>query len=170
MTSPVRQIFPPLTPAFIGVGFVVAMRAKIASGDGAVSREWIVVSRWGEGLEYLSIARTFAPVGHGQGPPLRVAPRWTLLARLLRLPGAMVRPTFLFAAGLPVDMSLAGMFTPAEGHVRLSGPQDAPGLRAEGRYLEQPGQPAWRMEGRRAPWFGEFIERAPAEASPKNQV
>ena len=50
---------------------------------------------------------------------------------------------------------------PAEGCVRLSGRRDAPRLQAEGRCLDHDGMPAWRLDGDRAPWGGEFIEDVP---------
>lgn len=146
--------FRPVGPT---TGFVVAMRAKFVPTMGPVRREWIIVSRWGANGDHLSISRTFVQADRDKKPPLQLTPCWTMLGRL-KLPSDGVRPVFLFSAVRPAPVALTGVFTPAEGFVRLSGRRDAPRLHAEGRYLEQCGRSRWRLDASRVPWFGEFVE------------
>jgi hypothetical protein len=153
----------PSLPNGHGVGFVVAMNARFTIADAPPAREWVIVSRWGSGGDYLSIARTFVAAAEGETAPIQLTPRLTVLALLLRLPPAAARPAFLFAQALPDRVSLAGTFMPAEGYVRLLGRRDTPRLHAEGRCLAQGGHSAWRVDGVRVSWFGEFIEGMQAE-------
>lgn len=132
------------------------MRARIAPGD-AGAFEWIIVSRWGVQARYLSLARTFRAALAGQGAPLDLAPVWTVIARKLFLPPAR-HECFLLQARPPARVGMAGAFTPAEGHIRLSGAQHSLRVFAEGRYPAQAGAAAWRLAASRKPWMGEYWE------------
>ena len=41
------------------------MRAKLTTAKAPAGREWIIVSRWGDGGDHLSIARTFVAATEG---------------------------------------------------------------------------------------------------------
>ena len=133
------------------------MRARITLGD-AKGCEWIIVSRWGADGRYLSVARSFRAAWAGESAPIDLAPVWTAVARQLRLPHAS-HTCFSLQRTAPARVGMAGAFTPAEGHVRLSGDHGTLRLFTEGRYPWQDGKLAWRLTATRKPWIGEYIER-----------
>lgn len=141
-------------------GFVMGMRARLTTTWSPAWDEWIIVSRWGEAGEHLSVGRTKIPALPGQDAPIDLTPRQTALASLLRLPFDSGPPTFLFVQRQPVSVSVAGRFASAEGYVRLHGRDARSRLRAEGRCLAGASRPAWHIEAVRVAWIGEFIEGA----------
>lgn len=144
-------------------GFVVAMRARLRQDATQVRREWLIVARWGEGGQYLSISRCLLPAAPGAGAPLALAPRETALAVLLPVPRSEHAPGFLFVRRLPPRMVVAGTFVPLEGFARLRARGTRLALTAEGRS-PRAGAGAWRLDGVRAPWGGEFLDRLPDAA------
>ena len=139
-------------------GFVIAMRARLTTTRSPPREEWIIVSRWGEAGEYLSIGRTKVPVVAGQDAPIDLTPHQTALALMLRLPFNSGPPTFLFVQRQPAALTVAGRFASAEGYVRLHGDDAMSRLRAEGRCLAGTFRSAWHLEAVRAAWIGEFVE------------
>lgn len=155
---PPDTTFPP-APAPSAPGFVVAMRARIALGGPSIA-EWLIVARWGAQGEYLSLGRTFRDARRGAAP-INLAPVWTVVGRLLRLPPAG-HASFLLTAAPPAE-AVAGAFAPAEGHVRLSGRPGAlrlfaEGMHADAGHLERAWPTGWRLRGEQRAWIGEFME------------
>ena len=66
--------------------------------------------------------------------------------------------TFRLAPSLPDQMTVAGVFVPAEGYVRLYGNGPTLRVRSKGQCLGPALRCAWHMEAARATWIGEFIE------------
>jgi hypothetical protein len=148
-------------PGGVRSGFVLAMRAQVRQAEGGALREWLIVSRWGEGGRYLSLSRCLVHAVPGATAPIALTPRETMLATLLPVPRSERTPSFLFLRKLPPRIVLAGIFLPVDGYARLQGSDARMHLTAEGRYTRARGGGAWRMDGLRAPWPGEFLEDEP---------
>ncbi len=138
----------------------MAMRARLTITGRPPWEEWIIVSRWGEAGEHLSVGRTRVPALPGQEAPIDLRPRQTALASWSRSPLGSGPPAFLFVRRQPASVSVAGRFAPVEGHVRLYGDDAMPRLRARGRCLAGVSGSAWYIEAARVPWIGEFVEGA----------
>jgi hypothetical protein len=123
--------------------------------DRAPRREWLIVSRWGEGGRFLSISRCLIPVVTASAP-FGLSPVETALAVLIPAPGAERTPGFLFARRLPARMVLAGTFMPVEGYACLRHRTGRLRLTAEGRCM--PRADAWRLDASQEPWDGEFLD------------
>lgn len=140
------------------LGFVVAMRASFTTANQDSRKEWIVVSRWGAGGEFLSVARTELDASQERAP-IDLTPRQSAIGLLLSVPSREHgSATFLFCQRLPDGMPVAGHFVPAQGCARLTGSGLAVELFAEGRFVGQGGAADWQVEAVRAPWIGEFVE------------
>lgn len=154
------------TPAMmVPEGFVVAMRGSFSlapygtpfragggAGTGQAQTTWLIVCRWGQEGEYLSIARAEGP--DQPLPPLGLRPQATFLG--LRLAETRSRiangqgngqdgqagegPSFLLVRHLPPGVSVAGVFHPTDGIARLTGPAGALRLDAAGRYAHLRGE------------------------------
>lgn len=170
-------------------GFVMAMRASLGRAPydaphraGLRHAGWLILCRWGAEGEFLTIAEAGPAEGPADAPPpLGLRPCTTFLG--LRLAGGGEGENFLLTRHLPAGMTVAGIFQPSDGIARLFGPASALRLEAAGRSafrrgLGEAGEVridapdpslggaeafAWRMEGWRAPWLGEFL--APGESS-----
>jgi len=134
-------------------GFVVAMRAKRATGIGESAYEWVIVSRWGPDGLYLAFAWTgvSAPVDQA---PIQLTPLGTALATRVDATSS----TFMLADSLPEHITVAGEFLPATGYVCLYGRGADLRLESEGRLIRQSPGPAWYIEAVRVPWLGEFFQ------------
>ncbi|SDE03385.1 hypothetical protein [Belnapia rosea] len=164
-------------------GFLMAMRGSLAEAPyGAPHRsgpprpEWLILCRWGEAGEFLTIGRAGPAEGPEDAPPpLGLRPHATLLGLGLAAMGE--GDSFLLVRYLPPGLTVAGTFHPSDGIVRLSGPASVLRLEAAGRYahrraigeageqrldLPDPAKGvadalAWRLDARRVPWLGEFL-------------
>ena len=165
-------------------GFVLAMAASSAFSEygrpTAVHRrrrEWIVVSRWGEEGEFLSVSTAGECLDGMELAPGGLKPHNTLLGLLV--PDASEGPssTFLLVRQPPWPLRLAGVFFPAEGYARLEGPAGKLKLSARVRYSHSrgfedgreilkdvpdpaPAAPeamAWLIDAERRPWIGDLI-------------
>ena len=135
-------------------GFVVAMRARVWRPGRARSTEWIIVSRWGEGGKYLSLARTLVRAPGNSPMPIGLAPRHTALAILNMAPAEIGLQRFLIARTLPSSIGVAGRFLALDGCVGL---RVEPGnLRLHGQGICGDARP-WRLRAARVPWTDEFL-------------
>ena len=130
------------------------MRARIWRPYRAPSKEWIIVSRWGDGGEYLSLARTLVPAPGGSPMPIGLAPRHTALAMLSAAPADIGLQRFLIVRDLPSSIGVAGRFLALDGCVGLR--CDASNLRLRGQGICKDAHP-WRLQAARVPWTDEFL-------------
>ena len=135
-------------------GFVVAMRAHISRPGCEHEAEWIIVSRWGRGGEFLSLARTLVPAPHGAPLPIGLAPRQTALATSTGPAGSRRAVHFALVRNLPGDIVVAGRFLVLQGVVTLL-------VRGENLRLIGKGSSAvvgpWRLQAQRVRWADEFF-------------
>jgi hypothetical protein len=163
-------------------GFVMAMRARVAQlsidqmhqPTNAVIPDWLIVSRWGEASQYLTISSAMGELAAADGAesrdaPLGLHPRRTWFG-VLTPDREGAGSLFLFNRALPEDVPIAGDFAPAEGYARLIAAEDG-GFRlvavarelAEARPLapEQKltaSPAAWHLVAERRPWQGEVLD------------
>jgi|SRR3984885_12125118 hypothetical protein len=154
MTSQPLANCPPCSTAH---GFVVAMRAKLLNAPNPARFEWLIVSRWGNEGENLSIGWTSQPALSGEAP-INLTPNKTSLAVLPPETAADTPATFRLAPSLPGQVMVAGEFVPAEGYVRLYGAGLSLRVRLKGLCLSCRVRSTWEVEASRAAWLGEFIE------------
>ncbi len=172
------------------VGFVVAMAAEIGTARPCqsqrrreTSNEWLIVARWGRDGEYLTVSRTGMGRGVGAMAPIDLAPTMTCIGMLtpdtgdlaVGAHGAAASDLFTLTRHLPEGVTVAGVFAPADGFIRLRGPVEAMLLTASARDTggptiapvdaARPGIGAcadlaatWNIRASRQPWDGEFIE------------
>jgi hypothetical protein len=133
------------------------MHARLTAADQASSREWLIVTRWGIEGEYLSLARTCVPARGGTAP-IQLRPKQTALAVLQRSSPTETSSIFLFCRRPPMPVSVAGIFMPTEGKLRLHGYGATLRLSANGLGIGLMSNTAFRMRAVRASWFGEYIE------------
>ena len=138
-------------------GFVVAMRAKLINLPLPARFEWLIVSRWGDNLQHLSIGWTSQPAATDEAP-MNLTPNKTSLAVLPDMQDAQTPATFHLAPALPGQVTVAGDFAPAEGLVRLYGIGPKLRVRLKGQCLSCDVPNTWLVEATRAAWIGEFIE------------
>lgn len=138
-------------------GFVVAMRAKLINLPLPARFEWLIVSRWGNHLQHLSIGWTSQPATAGEAP-MNLTPSKTSLAVQPEVADAETPATFHLAPALPGQVTVAGDFAPAEGLVRLYGTGPQLRVRLKGQCLSCEVPNTWLIEATRANWIGEFIE------------
>ena len=165
-------------------GFVLAMSANIAFSEYGKptaihgrAREWIVVSRWGEEGEYLSISTAGECQDNALSAPGGLKPRNTLLGLLVSDSPDEPSSTFLLVRQPPRSVQLAGVFFPAEGYAHLEGPAGQLRLSARVRYSHSrgfengreilkdvpdpaPAAPeamAWLIDAERCSWIGDLI-------------
>lgn len=134
------------------LGFVVAMRAQAA---GAAPAEWLIVARWERG-GMLSISWTGA-IAACDDAPLDLAPKRTVIGVREGADEAGCHTSFQLLAAQPVNVTVAGLFIPAAGTVRLSGANCGLRLRCMGRALADVTARRWDLKAGRAPWIGEFV-------------
>jgi hypothetical protein len=174
-----------MTPgAVLEKGFVLAMLADSAISEYGrptvihrKSREWIVVSRWGEEGEYLSISTAGECVENTESAPSGLKPRKTLLGLLVSESSSEPSSTFLLVRQRPRPVQLAGVFFPAEGFAHLQGPAGSLRLSVRARYSHSrgfengreilkdvpdpaPASPeamAWLVDAERRSWIGDLI-------------
>jgi hypothetical protein len=182
--------YPPDSPAItmadrtVAEAFVLAMRAELADAPyGApyatepAQREWLIISRWGQSAEYLTLSRTGIAADDSVQAPEGLYPRETFLG--VRVASPPTEPCFLLLRHQPCGTAVAGDFVPSDGFIRLSGPTGALRLTGAGRhallrgvrngstiYADVPWPPegaagaqAWAITAMRCPWRGEFVER-----------
>jgi hypothetical protein len=167
------------------VGFVVALAADVGTAKYErpsrilrTRREWLIVSRWGADGEYLTLSNTRMTPDALSPAPISLAPRSTCLGVLLSDQEDGMVSTFLLVRRLPLGITLAGTFSPADGFVRLHGPIEAMRLTGSARYAHSigwskaglvcgdvpdpppnaRGAAAWHIEAVRRQWDGEFVE------------
>jgi hypothetical protein len=114
-------------PQRIPEGFVVAMRASVALAcEGPPFRpdrrltDWLIVSRWGVGAEYLTIAFSGVPAGDAEAAPVGLEPQATVLGRLAWEDQASAESIFILLRKRPPGIPLAGEFIPIEGFARVA--------------------------------------------------
>lgn len=144
-------------PQRIPEGFVVAMRASIALAcEGPPFRpdkrltDWLIVSRWGVGAEYLTIAFSGVPTGDAEAAPIGLEPQATVLGRLAWEDPASAESIFILLRKRPPGIPLAGEFMPVEGFARVARNSGNGALRlaAAGRHARCGGRAAPSNEGR----------------------
>lgn len=129
------------------LGFVTAMHARFVCG-GLTRHEWIIVARWGAG-DCLSVGLTGTAVAGASIPPEQLSPKHSLFAHRCGL-------AFKCKAALPEGVTLAGIFIPTSGTLRLFRRHPDLTLRGAGACVSS--QAPWRLAAVQAPWVGAFIE------------
>ena len=142
-------------------GFVIVMRGRVELSDRSHWQEWLIVARWGDGGEFLSVSRTCIRARGGPAP-IGLKPRQTALARQVSMPSWRAKQSFLFVRRLPQGIRLAGEFVRIDGYLRLR--CNASDLIGEGR-CSAPNRRDWRLSATHVPWVGEFFETANANAA-----
>jgi hypothetical protein len=137
-------------------GFVIALRARLWRPGVPAERHWLIASRWGAEVQFLSVAFAAPADRRGTVAPPGLAPRATLLA-LAAHPAALAYT--LADRPLP-STTLAGTFLPARGTARL-----APGARPLRLVISgtraEAGAEAWQpflLRAVGADWPDQFIE------------
>ncbi len=138
------------------------MRAKLVNAPSPARFEWLIVSRWGDSGEHLSIGWTSQPAATTEAP-IHLIPNKTSLAVLRREADAETPVTFDLAPALPDQVTVAGDFVPAQGYVRLYGTGPKLRVRLKGQCLATAIRNMWHVEATRAAWLGEFIELPPSQ-------
>ena len=163
-------------------GFVVAMAAEISLAfyerPVAVLRkvnQWIIVSRCGPNLEFMTAANAAGTVAPNVDAPIGLAPINTAVGILMSETAS--ESMFLLVRRQPIQLPVAGAFFPADGYMRIFETQGTVGLRSEGRHAHSFGRldnhwirkdvpdpapnargtMAWHVDGVRRNWSGEFI-------------
>jgi len=163
-------------------GFVVAMAAEFsfAPYDRPVSvlrkvKQWIIVSRCGPNLEFMTVANAAGKVAPNVDAPIGLAPINTVVGVLMS--EAAGQSVFLLVRQQPAQLPVAGAFFPADGYVRIFETQGTVGLRGEGRHAHSLGRVdnywirkdvpdpapnargalAWHIDGVQRNWAGEFF-------------
>jgi hypothetical protein len=140
------------------LGFVIALRAEIIDRAGTARSEWLIASRWGRGGPYLSIARTLVPPRTTVAAPPHLVPRWSALALLDARSALSDSAVFRFIPHRPSQLLLAGRFAPAFGSVQVECHAGSIRLQGDVNCLPRKSGRAYRFEGVRVVWVGEFIE------------
>src|SRR5256885_841634 len=162
-------------------GFVVAMAAEITlaayhrpTAGLRTKLHWIIVSRCGPEAEDLTISNAWTRGAASEEAPIGIAPVKTSVGILLS--DTPEESTFLLVRQVP-EITIAGIFFPADGYARISGDGFALRLRSEGRHAHSLGRcagqlirkdvpdpapgakgtMAWHIEAARRAWSGEFI-------------
>jgi hypothetical protein len=175
---------PIVNTAALEQGFVLAMQANIALSEygrpAAIHKrmnEWIIVSRWGQEGEYLSISTTGECVESPQMAPSGIRPRNTMLGLLVSDSLDEPASSFLLVRQPPRPLHLAGVFFPAEGYAYLEGPAENLRLSVRARFSHSrgyqngreilkdipdpapaaPESMAWLMDAERRPWIGDLV-------------
>ena len=140
-----------------GNGFVVAMLARTLGAGGPVRNEWIIVARWGTDGEYISMSWTDL-LADTDDAPIDLSPKRTAIGMQQPRPRAGDCVQFQLIPALPEHVTVASLFVPSAGYIRLYGTGAGLRLSSQGRAVtnEQPG--TWRLSAARSPWVGEFIE------------
>ncbi|HXO69186.1 MAG TPA: hypothetical protein VN838_09515 [Bradyrhizobium sp.] len=163
-------------------GFVVAMAAEISFAlyDRPVAllrkvKQWIIVSRCGPNLEFMTVANAAGKVTPNVDAPIGLTPIKTAVGILMS--ETERESTFLLVRQLPIELPVAGAFFPADGYLRIFETQGTVGLRCEGRHAHSLGRfdsywvhkdvpnpapnargtMAWHVDGLRRSWAGEFM-------------
>jgi hypothetical protein len=163
-------------------GFVIAMAANIEFAACALpsrilhrTAEFLIVSRWGDDGEFLSVSRTGAASGSADDAPIGLSPVSTWVGLLLSEEAGETESRFLLLRRLPEGLLVAGSFIPAEGYLRLTRDIATLHLKAEGRHADcldrqisaqddaadepRPSAAiAWHIAAVRRPWSGEFVK------------
>jgi hypothetical protein len=139
------------------LGFVVAMRARLVIQRAPDRLEWIIVSRSGQNGEHLLISWTLLPASSGEAPILLV-PRQTAVAVAQADAKRPVPTTFLLTTLLPKGLQVAGEFLPARGYVKVFGVRPHLRVQSVGRCLQPQLHADWRIDAKRAAWFGEYFD------------
>lgn len=169
-------------------GFLVAMAANIGFAACALpsrilheAREYLIVARWGDEGEFISISRADILRNTAGAGSIVLEPTETWLALLLSEDPGGAESRFLLLRALPEGTKVAGKFLPAEGYVLLQGDVAALSLKAEGRHADcvdrhlsiesdraDPAGPseaiAWHVEAVQCPWPGDEVVTPPNAA------
>jgi hypothetical protein len=127
-------------------GFVLAMAASMTFSDhrgpGVIhrrTREWIVVNRWGQKGEFLTIETAGECADSAGKAPGGLRPRNTLFGRLASELSVGATSDFLLERQRPQDVQLAGIFFPATGRACLEGPAGRLKFTVRARYSHSRG-------------------------------
>jgi hypothetical protein len=140
-------------------------------------REWLIVSRWGEDGEFLSISTTEECIDNPPRAPSGIRPRNTLLGLLVSDSSDEPKSTFLLVRQPPRPLNLAGTFFPAEGYACLEGPCGSLRLSVRARFSHSRGMEngreilkdvpdpapaapeamAWLIDAERRSWIGDRV-------------
>jgi hypothetical protein len=171
--------------------------------------DWLIVSRWGEHAEYLTMSSAAgiggAPpcscsdgtrrcAGSGLRPAEKRAVRWFCMRGAdgcapqglhprrtwfgvlgPELPTGQDEAVFLLNRRLPTGLRVAGLFTPAEGYIRLrqaedgrlqlvavarelGGTDDSPGPSSPSLPTAEHDSHAWMLTAEHRPWAGEYVD------------
>ncbi|MBY0318273.1 MAG: hypothetical protein K2X72_06075 [Reyranella sp.] len=140
------------------LGFVIALRAEVADQAGSARSEWLIASRWGDGGTYLSIARTLVPVRTTVAAPPYLVPRWSALALLDARSAHSNSPIFSFIPERPLQLPLAGRFCPSLGSAQMECRDESIRLHGDLNCMPRRSGRAYRFDGTRVIWVGEFIQ------------
>jgi hypothetical protein len=146
-------------PAMHVPGFVIALRARLWRPGLPAERHWLIASRWGAEVQFLSVAFAGSAERRGTVAPPGIAPRRTLLA-LAAHPAASAYT--LADRPLP-STSLAGTFLPARGTARLGAGSRPLRLVISGAHGDAAAAGCWQpflLRAVCADWPDQFIEPA----------
>jgi hypothetical protein len=164
-------------------GFIAAMVADLTFSDydqpataGTRQAEWIIVSIWGRGDDYLSLSRTNVAMASQDAAPPGLQPAATHLGILVAQSTDSLEAEYLLVRHRPPNVPVGGIFHPSDGFVRVFWQNGALSVLARGRYAHCHGcrkgqlivndvpEPApgfemaqaWHLTASRRPWIGEF--------------
>ena len=170
-------------------GFIAAMAGGLTFGSydcpvtvGSCQSEWIIVSSWSQGGDFLSVSRTNTPARRLGPAPRGLQPNLTHLGILLShtVTPDQEETEYLLLRHQPQDVSVGGIFYPSDGYVRIVRKSGSLSLIARGRFAhchgsaegrsivrDIPDPPpgydkarAWHLTAVQRPWIGEFIPEA----------
>lgn len=154
---------------------------------GACQSQWIIVSSWGASGDYLSLSLTHSEATDLASAPKSLQPAITHLGILLAhsIVAGREETEYLLIRHQPADVTVAGVFYPTDGYVRILRQDGDVTLVGHGRYahcygtwqgqlvardISDPAPDyekarAWHLTAVRRSWIGEFSPDGASETS-----